>query len=109
MSILSWRRKPLSHDHEQRRRYREFLRRWTSRPRLSRLEDRVTPAATLFPSLETSIVNGLNSIASTMDTIDTFGQFASNLPVVGQSIGNVLDFGKRFKDELLTPVQTYFA
>jgi len=76
---------------------------------LNRLEDRVTPAATLIPSLETAIVNGLNSIANTMDTIDTFGQFASNLPVVGQSIGNVLDFGKRFKDELLTPVQTYFA
>src|SRR5262245_61582383 len=109
MSILTWRRKPLNSEKDQRKRYREFLKRWTSLPRLNGLEDRVTAAETLFLSLEAAIVNGLISIANTMDTIDTFGQFAANLPVVGQSIGNVLDFGQRFKDELLTPVQNYFA
>src|SRR5262245_52588590 len=110
MSIRSWRKATRKHTRvDHRTRYLDFIRRWTSRPMVSRLEDRITPAATLAPGLEPAILSGLNSIAATADSIDNIGQFAASLPVVGQSIGKVLDFGQRIKNELVTPIQTYLA
>jgi hypothetical protein len=43
------------------------------------------------------------------DAIDQLDQFASSLPVVGQSIGDVLDFGGKIRDEIVTPIQDYLA
>ncbi len=86
---------------------RKLLRRWDG-PFLEHLEDRLV-LASLNPALEPAIVNGLNSVAAYADNLDQLDKFASTLPVVGQSIGQVLDFGKQFRDELLTPVQNYLA
>jgi hypothetical protein len=97
---------------ETQRREQERLRRAGRRRRplgIEALEDRVAPAVDLVPELEPKILSGLNTVAATADAIDQLGEFASGLPVVGQSIGDVLDFGGKIRDELVTPIQTYLA
>src|SRR5262245_45037996 len=102
MSILSWRRKPLSKEQEQRRRFREFLRRWTSRPHVNRLEDRITPAIdTIFdttnatyltsPTVNNVLDNfqsGLTSVESAVAGVQALSGYGGKLDL---AIAGLLD------------------
>ena len=73
------------------------------------LEDRIVLAVDLNPTLEPAIVNGLDDFRAAADAIDQLDRFTASLPVVGQSIGHVLDFGGQFRDEIVIPIQNYLA
>ena len=73
---------------------------------LEPLETRVLMAvdAPLQPNQFAAIKNGLDGLSNWADTLDNFGDFAKQLPLVGRSIGQSLDLGGTLRQTLLTPI-----
>lgn len=74
---------------------------------LEPLEQRVLMAVDtdLQPSQLTAVQNGLKGLSNWADTVDNFGDFARQLPLVGRSIGQALDLGNTLRSTLLTPIE----
>lgn len=91
---------------------RERVRR-LDRPRpfaLEAMEPRVLLSGVpIAAGAEAAIVDGLNRLANVANAIESLDQLASSLPVVDQAIAPVLQFEKKIKDTLLTPVQSWFT
>src|SRR4051794_31202833 len=73
---------------------------------VERLEDRLLLSTTteLAQEKAAAIRDGLSDLAAFADKLETFGGFAKQIPVIGKSVGQVLDLGNTFKANLLTPL-----
>ncbi|MGD9034753.1 MAG: LEPR-XLL domain-containing protein, partial [Desulfobacteraceae bacterium] len=72
------------------------------------LEPRILLSADIEPEAGQVISTGLNALADWADELDTFDELGQSLPIVDQSIGEVLDVGGILRDHLADAVETYF-
>src|SRR3990170_2745456 len=67
----------------------------------------VDPPIALAP--KAALLAGLQGLGNWAETLDTFTQFAQDLPVVGQSLGETLDIGNILLTRLYDRVNAYFT
>src|SRR6478735_5318743 len=74
---------------------------------VERLEDRLllSTGTELAQDKAAAIRDGLSDLAAFADKLETFGGFAKQIPVIGKSVGQVLDLGNTFRTNVLAPVQ----
>ena len=53
------------------------------------------------------VKEGLQQLFAFFDSLNNYAQIASNLPIVGSSIGQVLDIGGRIKSTVVQPASNY--
>src|SRR6185369_6299727 len=97
MALFSW-RKIRSRKHQSKQQnYREFLRRWTHRPRIERLEDRITPSAeALISGITATMTNNFDAASDKfLSLITTNGNvFDTPIPGVLQTNHDITGNGK---------------
>src|SRR5437764_679193 len=78
---------------------------------VERLEDRLllSTSTELAQDKAAAIRDGVSDLADFADRLETFGGFAKQIPVIGKSVGQVLDLGNTFRTNVLTPVQNLLS
>ncbi|HEV3084142.1 MAG TPA: hypothetical protein VGY66_30445, partial [Gemmataceae bacterium] len=75
-----------------------------------RLEDRtLLSGSSISATQATALISGVQGLANFGTALDGFNQFAANLPVVDQAVGQVLNLQNVLQTKLFSPVNTYLA
>ncbi len=56
-----------------------------------------------------AIIDGLTALGNWANTLDNFGKFASNLPIIERNVGQMLDAGGILLTYLRDPINAYFT
>ncbi|HYW20936.1 MAG TPA: DUF4347 domain-containing protein [Nodularia sp. (in: cyanobacteria)] len=63
---------------------------------------------TLISSTQSQTIRqGLQSLADWLDTLESFGSLAENIPIIDEKLGSLLDAGDLVRTQIFNPIKTY--
>ena len=82
---------------------------WAERGQFERLEDRTLMTTAITSSESTAIISGLQALDTFGTKLTHTGPLAAPLPLVGESLGQIVDAGQALTQGLETVAQSYLT